>query len=52
MAGNALFYGDNLDVLRNHIRDESADLVYLDPPLNSNTTYNVAFKVPAAGDGG
>lgn len=47
-ADNLLFYGDNLDVLRRHIRDESVDLVYLDPPFNSNATYNVLF---AAKDG-
>lgn len=38
-----LFYGDNLDVLRRHIDGESVDLVYLDPPFNSNATYNVLF---------
>jgi hypothetical protein len=41
---NKLFYGDNLDVLREHIADESVDLVYLDPPFNSNAGYNVLFK--------
>lgn len=40
---NTLYYGDNLDVLRRHITDESVDLVYLDPPFNSNATYNVLF---------
>lgn len=40
---NYLYYGDNLDVLRRHIRDESVDLVYLDPPFKSNATYNVLF---------
>jgi DNA modification methylase len=39
----ALFYGDNLEVLRRHISDESVDLVYLDPPFNSNADYNVLF---------
>ena len=39
----ALFYGDNLDVLRRHVDDESVDLVYLDPPFNSNASYNVLF---------
>ncbi len=34
---NALYYGDNLDVLREHIADASVDLIYLDPPFNSNT---------------
>jgi site-specific DNA-methyltransferase (adenine-specific) len=38
---NTLFYGDNLPILREHIADESVDLVYLDPPFNSNRSYNV-----------
>lgn len=41
---NKLYFGDNLDVLREHVKDESVDLVYLDPPFNSNATYNVLFK--------
>ena len=41
---NTLYYGDNLPVLREHLDDESADLVYLDPPFNSNANYNVLFK--------
>lgn len=40
---NQLYYGDNLDVLRRHVDDESVDLVYLDPPFNSSATYNVLF---------
>ena len=40
---NQLFYGDNLDVLRLHVASESVDLVYLDPPFNSNADYNVLF---------
>ena len=40
---NVLYYGDNLDVLRRHVADESVDLVYLDPPFNSNASYNVLF---------
>jgi site-specific DNA-methyltransferase (adenine-specific) len=44
---NTLFYGDNLRILRDYIEDESVDLVYLDPPFNSNATYNVLFKSPA-----
>ena len=40
---NALYYGDNLDVLRRYIADESVDLVYLDPPFKSNQNYNVLF---------
>ncbi len=43
---NQLFYGDNLGVLRESIADESVDLIYLDPPFNSNATYNVLFKSP------
>jgi site-specific DNA-methyltransferase (adenine-specific) len=42
-AGNVLFYGDNLDGLRRHVKDESVDLIYLDPPFNSNAGYNVLF---------
>src|SRR5437868_14021323 len=41
---NTLFYGDNLFILREHILSESVDLVYLDPPFNSNRNYNVLFK--------
>jgi site-specific DNA-methyltransferase (adenine-specific) len=41
---NQLYYGDNLDVLRRHIKEESVDLVYLDPPFKSNQDYNVLFK--------
>ena len=40
---NQLYYGDNLDVLGRHVADESVDLVYLDPPFNSNANYNVLF---------
>ena len=40
----SLFYGDNLDVLRNEFPDHSVDLVYLDPPFNSNASYNVLFR--------
>lgn len=42
-----LYYGDNLDVLREHVADESVDLIYLDPPFNSNASYNILFKSPA-----
>jgi len=41
---NLLYYGDNLDILRRYIPDASVDLVYLDPPFNSNRDYNVIFK--------
>jgi len=44
MAENVLYYGDNLDVLRRYIKDESVDLIYLDPPFKSNATYNVLFE--------
>ena len=44
--GNHLFYGDNLKVLRDEIAPESVDLIYLDPPFNSNATYNQLFAGP------
>lgn len=40
---NVLYYGDNLDILRRYIKDESVDLIYLDPPFKSNQNYNVLF---------
>lgn len=40
---NTLYYGDNLDILQRYVKDESVDLVYLDPPFNSNANYNVLF---------
>src|SRR5439155_1090246 len=40
---NTLYYGDNLDILRRYLDDESIDLIYLDPPFNSNADYNVLF---------
>lgn len=43
MTANSRYHRDNLDVLRRYIADESVDLVYLDPPFNSNATYNVLF---------
>src|SRR5215210_5275051 len=39
-----LYWGDNLDILRTYIRDETVDLIYLDPPFNSNRNYNVLFR--------
>ncbi len=36
---NVLYYGDNLDILRRYIPDASGDLIYLDPPFNSNRDY-------------
>lgn len=44
ITDNTLFYGDNLTILRDYIADESIDLVYLDPPFNSNRNYNVLFR--------
>ena len=44
MAPNTLYYGDNLDILRRYIKDESVDLIYLDPPFNSDKSYNVLFR--------
>ncbi|MBL7191723.1 restriction endonuclease [bacterium] len=43
---NTLYYGDNLEILRNHIADNSVDLIYLDPPFNSKADYNILFKEP------
>ncbi|WP_296761963.1 DNA methyltransferase [Sediminimonas sp.] len=48
--GNHLYYGDNLAVLRESIADDSVDLIYLDPPFNSNASYNVLFRGPAGND--
>ena len=47
---NRLYFGDNLPILRERVPDESVDLIYLDPPFNSNATYNVLFK-EASGEG-
>ena len=41
---NVLYYGDNLEILRRYIPDASVDLIYLDPPFNSNRDYNVIFR--------
>jgi len=41
---NTLYYGDNLDILRRYIKDETIDLIYLDPPFKSNQNYNILFK--------
>jgi len=43
MADNILYYGDNLEILRRYIKDESVDLVYLDPPFKSDQDYNILF---------
>jgi DNA modification methylase len=42
-GGSVLYYGDNLDVLRRYVPDACVDLIYLDPPFNSNATYNILF---------
>ncbi len=45
-----LYYGDNLQVLRDSIATESVDLIYLDPPFNSNATYDVGDRGSSARD--
>ena len=47
---NKLYFGDNLDILSEEVPDETVDLIYLDPPFNSNATYNVLFR-EASGEG-
>ena len=49
---NRLYYGDNLEILRNrgYFPDECVDLIYLDPPFNSNRNYNVLFKSESGAD--
>ena len=47
---NRLYFGDNLDIMRAHLADESVDLIYLDPPFNSNATYNVLFREKSGED--
>ncbi len=47
-----LYYGDNLQVLRDSIATESVDLIYLDPPFNSIATYNVLFRSPKGEESG
>ncbi|WP_421400496.1 DNA methyltransferase [Agrobacterium fabrum] len=44
---NQLWFGDNLTILREEVRSESVDLIYLDPPFNSNANYNVLFRTPS-----
>lgn len=41
---NVLYYGDNLEILRKYISDNSIDLIYLDPPFSSNRDYNILYK--------
>jgi site-specific DNA-methyltransferase (adenine-specific) len=43
MDKNSLYYGDNMDILQRYVKDETIDLVYLDPPFNSNQDYNILF---------
>src|ERR1700739_4181858 len=43
VPANKLYFGDNLTMLREHVKDESVDLIYLDPPFNSRHDYNVLF---------
>jgi len=43
---DVLYYGDNLEILRKHIPDNSIDLIYLDPPFSSKRDYNIIFKEP------
>ena len=47
MTSNALYYGNNLVVLRESVGSDSVDLVYLDPPFNSQANYNLLFRSPA-----
>jgi adenine specific DNA methylase Mod len=46
MENNILYYGDNLEIIRKYFPDNSIDLIYLDPPFNSNAAYNILFKEP------
>ena len=46
MSENTLYFGDNLKILRDNVRDETVDLIYLDPPFNSKANYNVLFRSP------
>jgi site-specific DNA-methyltransferase (adenine-specific) len=47
VVDNELYFGDNLAVLQESVKDESVDLVYLDPPFNGQATYNALFKAPS-----
>jgi site-specific DNA-methyltransferase (adenine-specific) len=46
VSANNLYFGDNLEILRNDIKSESVDLIYLDPPFNSKANYNLLFRSP------
>src|SRR5262245_24796600 len=50
LPNGTLFYGDNLAVLREHIKDASVDLIYLDPPFNSKRDYNVIYRERDGGE--
>ena len=50
MSENRLYYGDNLKILREYVADESVDLIYLDPPFNSDRNYNVLFRDESGAD--
>ncbi len=43
---NKIYYGDNLEIMKKYIKDDSIDLIYLDPPFNSNKAYNIIYKDP------
>jgi adenine specific DNA methylase Mod len=47
---NKLYYGDNLPVLQEHVATESVNLIYLDPPFNSDRIHNVLFREKGGGD--
>ena len=49
---NTLYYGDNLEILRQHVAADSVDLVYLDPPFNSNASYDGLFRERSGGSHG
>lgn len=46
---NTLYYGDNLEIIKNHLADESVDLIYLDPPFQSGRNYNIIFRPESGG---
>src|SRR3954468_20501147 len=47
---NRLYFGDNLEVLQKHLADETVDLIYLDPPFNKKSTFNILYKSPVGED--
>lgn len=47
---NKLYFGDNLDVLQQHIKDATVDLIYLDPPFNKKSTFNILYRSPVGED--